>query len=125
MVEVRQYIDKRGRNVFGDWFLGLDAVTAARVEASVIRLEQGNFSTVKGVGSGVFESHLNFGPGYRMYFGKDGDRIVILLAGGTKKRQQQDIAAAGELWAEYKERKVEEDGADKRIPGNRRGAHKG
>ncbi len=105
MVAVRQYIDNCGRNAFEKWFFGLDAVTATRVEASVDRLEQGNFSTVKGVGSGVFESRLDFGPGYRMYFGKDGEKVVILHAGGTKKRQQQDIAMAIELWREYKERK--------------------
>ena len=105
MVTVRQYIDKRGRNAFEKWFLGLDAVTATRVEASVDRLEEGNFSTVKGVGAGVFESRLDFGPGYRLYFGKDGETVVVLLAGGTKKRQQQDIATAIELWKEYKERK--------------------
>ena len=57
-------------------------------------MEQGNFSKVKGVGAGVFEYKIDFGPGYRIYFGKDGDRLVILIGGGTKKRQQQDIAAA-------------------------------
>ena len=54
----------------------------------------GNFSNVKGIGSGVFELRITFGPGYRIYFGKDGDRLVILLGGGTKHRQQRDIATA-------------------------------
>ena len=106
MVAVRQYIDKRGRNAFEKWFLDLDTMTATRVEASVNRLEQGNFSTVKGVGSGVFESRLDFGPGYRMDFGKDGEKVVILLVGGTKKHPQQDNAMAIKLWSEYKERKT-------------------
>ena len=57
-------------------------------------MEQGNFSNLKGVGAGVYESRIDFGPGYRIYFSKDGDRLVILLAGGTKKRQDADIAAA-------------------------------
>jgi putative addiction module killer protein len=57
-------------------------------------MEQGNFSNVKGVGAGVYEYRINFGPGYRIYFGKDGERLVILLAGGTKKRQEVDITAA-------------------------------
>jgi len=70
-------------------------------------MEQGNFSAAKGVGSGVHELRLDFGPGYRVYFGKDGERIVILLGGGSKRRQQADIAAAHELWAEYKKRKRE------------------
>jgi len=51
---------------------------------------------------------LDFGPGYRVYFGKDGERLVILLGGGTKKRQQADIDAATALWKEYKQRKREE-----------------
>jgi putative addiction module killer protein len=67
-----------------------------------------NLSKVKGVGSGVFEYKIDFGPGYRIYFGRDGDRLVILIGGGTKKRQQQDIAAAQECWAAYKRRKKQE-----------------
>ena len=59
-------------------------------------MEQGNFSNAKGVGGGVMEYKIDFGPGYRIYFGKDGDRLVILVAGGSKKRQARDIAAAQE-----------------------------
>jgi putative addiction module killer protein len=68
----------------------------------------GNFSNVKGVGGGVFECRIDFGPGYRIYFGKDGERIVILLCGGTKNRQQNDIVLAGECWQDYKLRKRSE-----------------
>jgi putative addiction module killer protein len=68
-------------------------------------LGKANFSNVKGVGSGVYEYTVDFGPGYRIYFGKDGDRLVILLGGGTKKRQQQDIATAVAMWQDYKRRK--------------------
>lgn len=71
-------------------------------------MESGNFSAAKGVGAGVSELRLDFGPGYRVYFGRDGERLVILLAGGTKRRQQADIEAARVLWAEYKRRKREE-----------------
>ena len=67
-----------------------------------------NFSNVKGVGAGVFEYRIDFGPGYRIYFGKDGDRLVILLAGGTKKRQNADITAAKVYWQDYKRRKRKE-----------------
>jgi putative addiction module killer protein len=63
------------------------------------------FPKVKGVGSGVFEYKIDFISGYRIYFGKDGDRLVILIGGGGKKRQQQDIAAAQECWAAHKRRK--------------------
>lgn len=55
--------------------------------------------------SGVFECKINFGPGYRVYFGKDGEEIVILLGGGTKQRQQNDIQVALDRWEDYKERK--------------------
>jgi putative addiction module killer protein len=57
------------------------------------------------VGRGVFEFKIDFGPGYRLYFGRDGERIVILLGGGTKKRQQRDIEIAIANWREYKRRK--------------------
>jgi putative addiction module killer protein len=57
------------------------------------------------VGGGVNELKIDFGPGYRVYFGWDGLRLVILLGGGTKKRQQQDISQAVENWADYKARK--------------------
>jgi len=64
------------------------------VTIALARMEQGNLSKVKGVGSGVLECKIDFGPGYRIYFGKDGGRLVILIGGGTIKRQQQAIAAA-------------------------------
>jgi len=73
-----------------------------------IKIAQGNFSNVKGVGGGVYECRANFGPGLRIYFGKDGERLVILLAGGTKKRQQKDIQDAMTRWQDYKKRKTHE-----------------
>jgi putative addiction module killer protein len=74
-------------------------------------LEHGNFSNAKAVGLGVSELRLDFGPGYRIYFGKDGEHLVILLAGGTKRRQQADIDLAQAYWVEYKKRKREEQNA--------------
>jgi putative addiction module killer protein len=67
-----------------------------------LRVEQGNLSSVKSVGGGVLEFRIDFGPGYRIYFGRDGEQLVILLAGGTKKRQPRDIDAAIRFWQEYK-----------------------
>ena len=72
---------------------------------AIARLEQGNLSKVKGVGEGVLEYRIHFGPGYRVYLGRDGETLVILLTGGTKQRQQQDIREAIELWADYRRRK--------------------
>jgi putative addiction module killer protein len=75
------------------------------VTVAIARLGQGNLSNVKGVGEGVLEYRINFGPGYRVYFGRDGNELVILLTGGTKKRQRRDIAMAIELWADYRRRR--------------------
>jgi len=108
MIELRGYIDEHGHKRFADWFAGLDGAAAARVAIALARMEQGNFSRVTGVGAGVFEYRIDFGPGLRIYFGKDGDSLVILIGGGTKKRQQDDIAAAHECWATYKRRKKRE-----------------
>jgi putative addiction module killer protein len=105
MLDLREYLAEDGGSPFADWFAGLDAVAAARVTVALARIGQGNLSNVKGVGSGVLEYRLDFGPGYRVYFGRDGDVLVILLAGGTKKRQQRDIDAAQARWADYKRRK--------------------
>ncbi|HXB75287.1 MAG TPA: type II toxin-antitoxin system RelE/ParE family toxin [Candidatus Acidoferrales bacterium] len=105
MIELRGYIDEYGNKRFANW---LDAAAAAKVTIALARMAQGNFSKVKGVGSGVFEYKIDFGPGYRIYFGKDGDRLVILIGGGGKKRQQQDIVAAQVCWAAYKRRKRQE-----------------
>lgn len=70
------------------------------------RLSRGS-CPAKSVGAGVLELRMDFGPGYRIYFGRDGDLLVILLGGGTKRRQQADIEAAQSLWREYKQRKRE------------------
>ena len=89
----------------------------ARITLAVFRLEAGNFSAAKGAGAGIFELRLDFGPGYRVYFGKDGEQLVVLLGGGTKKKQQADIETARALWLEYKLRKGKgkSDGSDTKI----------
>ena len=107
-LSIREYLDRAGSSAFAGWFQTLDAVAAAKVTTAVRRLELGNFSNVKGIGAGVFEYRIDFGPGYRVYFGKDGDVVVILLGGGTKKRQDRDIASAQERWADYKKRRARE-----------------
>jgi putative addiction module killer protein len=105
MIEVREYLDRRGRSPFADWSDRLNREAAAKVAAALARMQQGNLSSAKGVGAGVYEYRIDFGPGYRIYFGKDGDRLVILVGGGTKKHQQEDIASALARWQDYKERK--------------------
>jgi putative addiction module killer protein len=105
VIEVRSYVDANGHSPFEDWLNSLEDAAAARVTAALYRMEQGNFSNVKGVGAGVLEYRINVGPGYRIYFGRDGERTVILLGGGTKKRQDRDISRAVALWTEYRKRK--------------------
>ena len=105
MVEIREYRESDGRSPFGEWRGGLDVPARQRVTTAVLRIGLGNFSNVKGVGGGIFEYRISFGPGYRVYFGKDGEEIVILLGGGTKKRQENDIQIAIRRWEDYKQRK--------------------
>ena len=105
MPDIRYYVAADGRQPFADWFAELESVARAKVTRAIVRLEQGNFSSVKSVGEGVFEYRIDFGPGYRVYFGQDGSALVILLTGGTKKRQQRDIDAAHIYWQDYKQSK--------------------
>ena len=107
MIELVQYVDRNGRNPFDRWFDRLNESAQAKIVIALDRLERGNTSSAKAIGAGVNELRLDFGPGYRIYFGWDGTNLVILLGGGTKKRQQADIAAAQHLWLEYKTRKRE------------------
>ncbi len=111
--EIKEYVES-GKSPFADWFDSLDAVTAARVDKYIRRLEVGNFGATKSLDKGVFELKLEFGPGYRVYFGRDGKIIIILLSGGSKRRQSADIAVAIERWKRYKQTKAE-NGPDERI----------
>ncbi len=104
-LKILVYADSRGRAPFEKWFGELDARAQAKATVALDRLKRGNISNVSGVGDSVFELKLDWGPGYRLYFGRDGDRIIILLLGGTKKRQSRDIASAKSFWLDYKSRK--------------------
>jgi putative addiction module killer protein len=86
----------------------LNVQAAVKVTAALERIAAGNLSNVKSVGDGVLEYKIDFGPGYRVYFGRHGDRLVILLGGGTKKRQQVDIRKANAAWENYQRRKAGE-----------------
>jgi putative addiction module killer protein len=105
-IRILEYLDPDGRSPYAHWFEGLNALAAAKVSAALYQLAAGNFSNVKGVGSGVFERTLNVGPGYRIYFGRDGQSVVILLGGSSKQRQQQAIEAAKARWTDYRRRKA-------------------
>lgn len=105
-IRILEYLDPNSRSLFAGWFEELNTDAAAKVAAALYRLELSNFSNVKGVGKGVFERTIDFGPGYRIYFGKDGDALLILLGGSTKQRQEEAIAAAQERWSDYKRRRT-------------------
>lgn len=105
MIELREYLAEQGNSPFGDWFERLNSPASEKVAVALYRLASGNFSNVKSVGSGVLEYRIDFGPGYRIYFGRDGERVVILLGGGSKQRQDRDIRHAIDCWADFKKRK--------------------
>jgi len=104
-IELRECLDERGRSPYAEWFEKLDSHAAQKVEVALWRIEAGNLSNVRPVGGGVLEYKIHFGTGYRIYFGREGAEIIILVAGGTKQRQQQDISTALRHWRDYKERK--------------------
>ena len=99
--KVREYVDDRGRIPFRNWLAGLDVATRARVQARILRFEAGNLGDHKDIGAGVWEARFDFGPGYRLYFGRIGREVVLLLLGGDKKLQTKDIKRAREFWSEY------------------------
>ena len=108
MFEIAEYVDARGISPFARWFDHLNARAAAKITTAVSRMEQGNLPNAKGVGGGVFENRIDFGPGYRVYFGRDGEALIVLLGGGTKVRQPRDIETARNLWREYQRRRRQE-----------------
>lgn len=105
MIEVVVYETEEGRAPFDEWFDALDTQAALRVTTAFARIGTGNLGDVKPVGQGVSERRIIFGPGYRLCYGQDGQKLVVLLTGGTKKRQSRDIEQAQACWADYKKRK--------------------
>ena len=108
MIDIREYHDREDHSPFREWVDRLNAEAARKVTTALYRVGLGNFSNAKGVGAGVFEYRIDFGPGYRVYFGKHGERIVILLGGGTKHGQDKDIKLAIARWEDYKRRTKQE-----------------
>ncbi len=101
---VLSYKDASGRLPYSEWRDSLhDEDTEVDVDVRITRLSAGNFGDSRPVGDGVFESRIDFGPGFRIYYGMDGDE-VILLCGGDKSSQRADIVRAKEHWKDYKRR---------------------
>ena len=103
-----EYLDAQGRSPFGRWFNRLNSQAAIKVTAALDRMGRNILSSARGVGAGVLEYRIDSGPGYRIYFGRDGDTLIVLLGGGTKKRQQQDIESARAFWRDCRSRKRKE-----------------
>lgn len=100
-----RYQQEDGGEPFTDWITTLrDKVAAARIRVRLHQIEASNFGDSKSVGAGVAELRVPIGPGYRVYYGRYGTTVVILLCGGDKKTQAADIARAQDLWAEWRRR---------------------
>ncbi|MGA1983070.1 MAG: type II toxin-antitoxin system RelE/ParE family toxin [Acidobacteriaceae bacterium] len=105
MAVVREYVDEAGYSPFRAWLGSLDGQAAIKVTVALERIADGHTSAMKALGEGISEYKIDFGPGYRIYFGKDSNRLVTLVGGGTKRRQQQDIVRAKAVWQDYKRRR--------------------
>ena len=106
--EVRVYGHPDGREPFSQWLRGLrDGSTRNRIRQRIARVRLGNFGDTRSVGEGVRELRIQFGPGYRVYFGREGDLVVILLCGGDKSTQARDIEHAHDYWRDYRSRSKE------------------
>jgi putative addiction module killer protein len=105
MIELFRYQRDDGREPFSEWLNGLrDKVAQTRIRMRLRQLELGNFGDVEPVGEGVMELRVHVGAGYRVYCGRHGKAVVLLLCGGDKGSQDADIKRAKDLWAEWKRR---------------------
>jgi len=104
-IRVVEYVREDGSIPFKQWFDQLDPAAAAKVAAAQVRLSQGNTSSMIWF-SGLGEYVIDWGPGFRIYLVRDGDKLIVLFGGGTKRGQQRDVDRAKELLAEYKASKA-------------------
>ena len=107
LIEIRICKTQNGKAPFAEWFNKLERTTRFKVSAALFRMEEGNFSDSKFVGKGVWERRIHSGPGYRIYFARENDMIVILLGGGSKRSQALHIQRAQALWTFYRKSKSE------------------
>lgn len=104
-VTLLTYLTANGRRPFDQWFGALDAIAAAKVSDALDSVAAGHEGRLKPLGSGLHEVKIDFGPGYRVYFGRIEQAIILLLGGGTKQAQARDIAQARARWADYQRRR--------------------
>ena len=102
-VEIKLFARSDGREPFAEWLTNLrDTQARVLIKARLNRLRQGNFGSCESVGNGVYELKIFFGPGYRIYFGLETKRLVVLLLGGDKGSQKSDIERAKLFWRMHK-----------------------
>ncbi|MBF0491614.1 MAG: type II toxin-antitoxin system RelE/ParE family toxin [Deltaproteobacteria bacterium] len=101
LFEIEFYQNESGKSYFIDWLEGLDLKDQARIRHRLTRLEKGNFGDHSSVGDGVQELRFFFGPGYRIYFGREKNKLILLLNGGDKSSQSKDIKKAKEYWNNF------------------------
>ena len=103
--KVETYVTRGGKDVFQGWLNGLvDRRARLLIEKTVAKVRLGNLGQHKSVGEGVQEIVLDYGPGYRIYFGEHGATLVIMLCGSAKKKQEEAIKQAKRYWKDWKER---------------------
>lgn len=109
--EIRRYRTAAGDEPFTQWLSDLpDRHARARVLVRLERMEAGNFGNTRFLRDGVSELRIDWGSGYRVYFGRDGRTVIVLLCGGDKRRQDADIEKAVALWQEHEKRKKRDRG---------------
>jgi putative addiction module killer protein len=106
-VQLHIYQDEFGSKPFMNWLMGIrDSLVKARIQVRLDRVEEGNFGDHKALGGGICEIRIDFGPGYRVYYGRHGESFVLLLGGGDKKSQTRDIEKARKYWSDFLRRGV-------------------
>lgn len=101
--QIKIYETSTGKRPFDVWLQGLkDQKTQVAVDMRIERIKLGNFGLCKSLGDGVYELKIDFGPGYRVYFGKIGLRVILLLCAGNKQSQQKDIAKSKKYFQDFK-----------------------
>ncbi len=105
--ELQNYETEDGRIPFEEWLSSLrDKKAINRIQVRLDRIEEGNLGDFRSVGGGVFEFRIDYGPGYRLYFGQVGSIVVLLLCGGDKSTQDRDIRQAQKYWRDYEKRQI-------------------
>jgi putative addiction module killer protein len=110
MYDIRRYLNEDGKDILQSWLSKLkDRAARIAIDRRINRLELGNFGDHKPCRDGVWELRVDFGPGYRIYYARSGEKVVLLLCGGDKRTQDKDIAKACSYWQDWRRRSENED----------------